>query len=650
MDIFLLLALLVFAVVITSKISNIQEVLNELVRRGLSPLRETKQVHERAQTESEIKDEQKELPAQEDKYTDVVGYIQKKISSGISISEITGMLERSGWGKEDIDVAFSRADITVAEDDNTSVSIPQQREEAVTMEKHEEDPFTVFFKWLANDWLMKVGAFLIILAFGWFVSYSFMEGWIGPGGRITIGIIIGLAILLLGEWRIKEYKNQGAVLLALGSAGILITIFSARAFYPYMFSSTAALVFMFVVVAYLGFSSVRHKSKALAVLALVLGFLVPLLTHSPQPDFVGLFSYLLVVSAGVLWVAGVTGWRPLVPSSLLGMFAYSFMVFGMNMREPLNTDLLFVIALIFAGMYFVVGMAAMVSSRKAYISDLFTAAGVGMFTLMWILVHLDETLWSLATVMLALVFSVGAFSVYRITSMKEPFYVYGSIALVFVGIATALELDGPALTLVAIFEVATVVALIKGVLKDTRLAQYTSLLMIIPGLLSLTSLTSSAWRDGIMHGDFVVVLSMAVALSALGVYFGAMREEGERVSESGIMTFFVFSGLYTLALIWLVPYALFSNDTAIMVVLTIHTVIGLYFYLTGISKGKSAFKIIGVVFLGFVILRLMPLAWELPPVGRVIIFTLIGVLLMSTAFIGRSKKITHDGKTEEGSE
>jgi hypothetical protein len=75
-----------------------------------------------------------------------------------------------------------------------------------------------------------------------------------------------------------------------------------------------------------------------------------------------------------------------------------------------------------------------------------------------------------------------------------------------------------------------------------------------------------------------------------------------------------------------------------MIVLTIHTVAGLYFYLTGVSKSKGSFKTLGLVFIGFVILRLMPLAWDLPLVGRVILFTLIGVLLMSTAFIGRSKK------------
>ena len=60
--------------------------------------------------------------------------------------------------------------------------------------------------------------------------------------------------------------------------------------------------------------------------------------------------------------------------------------------------------------------------------------------------------------------------------------------------------------------------------------------------------------------------------------------------------------------------------------------------LMDLAQEKKDYKLIGIVFIGFVIIRLLPLAWELALVGRVILFSLIGILLMSTAFIGRSKK------------
>ena len=82
-------------------------------------------------------------------------------------------------------------------------------------------------------------------------------------------------------------------------------------------------------------------------------------------------------------------------------------------------------------------------------------------------------------------------------------------------------------------------------------------------------------------------------------------------------------------------HSFYTYDTAIIIALTIYTIIGLYFYLTGVFKNISVFKVAGGILLGLVILRLFPLAWELELVGRVIVFALIGILLMSTAFIGK---------------
>ena len=48
-----------------------------------------------------------------------------------------------------------------------------------------------FVIWLKEDWLMKLGAFLFIVGFGWFVSYAFANNWVGPFGRISIGIVAG---------------------------------------------------------------------------------------------------------------------------------------------------------------------------------------------------------------------------------------------------------------------------------------------------------------------------------------------------------------------------------------------------------------------------------------------------------------------------
>ena len=61
-----------------------------------------------------------------------------------------------------------------------------------------------FIKWVREDWLLKLGAFLILIGFGWFATYAFLNNWVGPYGRIGLGIFAGVAILILGQWRFKE--------------------------------------------------------------------------------------------------------------------------------------------------------------------------------------------------------------------------------------------------------------------------------------------------------------------------------------------------------------------------------------------------------------------------------------------------------------
>ena len=66
-----------------------------------------------------------------------------------------------------------------------------------------------FVKWLKEDWLQKLGSLLLLIGLGWFTTYAFMNNWIGPVGRITLGLILGLVVLVLGHFRIKKYLNQG---------------------------------------------------------------------------------------------------------------------------------------------------------------------------------------------------------------------------------------------------------------------------------------------------------------------------------------------------------------------------------------------------------------------------------------------------------
>jgi uncharacterized membrane protein len=119
--------------------------------------------------------------------------------------------------------------------------------------------FERFAEWLKEDWLLKLGALLLLIGFGWLTTYAFLNNWIGPMGRIALGIVAGASFILLGWWRIRKYIHQGGIFLVLGSTTILLTIFAAREIYGF-FTPLSALAVMFLSTAFVALASVKYKA------------------------------------------------------------------------------------------------------------------------------------------------------------------------------------------------------------------------------------------------------------------------------------------------------------------------------------------------------------------------------------------------------
>jgi len=274
-------------------------------------------------------------------------------------------------------------------------------------------------------------------------------------------------------------------------------------------------------------------------------------------------------------------------------------------------------------------------------TDIITAGLNAVFIIGWILVAVPEVWQSLIAAAWAVVFSIGAFTVYGITSNTRPFFVYGVIAGVFIGVATALELSGPALTIAAIFEVLGVIILTSFMTGSTKITQKTTFLIAIPILLSLASFDSRAWREGIFHGDFVVLFLMTITLLSIGAffYFSGRKAQDKDLIEHTSVPLTVIGGLYTMALLWISLHATLSENAAVTISLAVYTVSGIIMYIKGILQDSKPFKVAGGLFIGLVVLRMLFIdVWNLDILGRIIAFFSIGVLLISTAFLSKKKK------------
>lgn len=496
------------------------------------------------------------------------------------------------------------------------------------------DPLAnTFVEWLKRDVLMKLGALFLLMGVGWFLSYAFIHEWIGPAGRITLGLLTGAGVLALGVWRIKTREHQGAIFTVLGSTIVLLTVFAARARYD-MFDTYSALGLMLLSIVFVAFVSLKYRRNSLALASLILAGIAPYLTASPLQSLHEHFLYLLVIVAGTLWVVYVTGWRNLTLTALVITFISASPYAVMS-----DKILALLWVFIFTAIFFVANIVSLIRQRGGITSEtnLFTALGTAVFLVLWIFTVAPEESRSLLLVAWTLVFSVGSYLVYRSTSLRSPFYVYAGTGVALFAAATAAELDGPVLTIAFTFEIAALVLGATALRLERSVITSLCSLFVVPIVLSFGSLVASSWRYGVIHADFFNLTILTLVLLIVGLFIKEHNtvRNGDDVGTGGVLV--TVSCIYAGVLFWLIMHALISDrDAATTVTLIGYTVIGIGTYYYGKMHEVKAFVTGGTFLLGFVACRLLIIdVWNMDLTGRIITFIVIGILLLSTAFMGR---------------
>lgn len=518
-----------------------------------------------------------------------------------------------------------------------------------TITPQEPDVSDRFSAWIKEDWLMKLGAFLFIIGFGWFVSYAFANNWIGPVGRITIGIVAGAVTMILGFRRMMRYPSQGALFMALGAGMAMLTIFAGRSLYEF-FTPISAIGFDFLIVAFVSFASYKFNVRTLAYTAQVLAFVAPLLTAGITDSYF-LFSYLFFISLATLVLGSVTGWRGLIITSLVFVSLYSIpyvsasrtFYLGYGSRYSMDAPFILNFAYLFAMLYILAGMFAVVKKGVQNIQkEIVLAVLNGLFLFMWIYSVANKEWTSLLFAVWALVFAVSSFVASRFSAKLDPFYAYGSVAVAFVAAATAAQLNGTALTIAFAVEVFLLVAIVLALTKNVKAASTTSLLFIAPAIMSFGSAVQYMISRELFSKDFFVLILMAVLLIVSGRLITSVGKNNQGgVNNNAGSAIIILGTLYIWFTLWQFIHIFMreSPDIATMTTLIIFTVAGLTAYFTGLYNNDIARKVYGTALLAFVVVRLIIVdVWAMELFGRVITFFAIGVLFMSTAFLTKKRK------------
>jgi len=170
---------------------------------------------------------------------------------------------------------------------------------------------------IAGRWLNRIAILFLLLSVSYFLKLAFENNWVGPAGRIAIGILIGSAMLPWSGWLLdRGYSYFSEGIAGLGEAILYVSLWYGWHFYG-LFSPGAAFAAMIVVTALMAAVALGRNSQRIALLSLIGGFLTPILASTGKNQEVVLFTYLLILGAGQLLISVRRHWRFLIPLSFL---------------------------------------------------------------------------------------------------------------------------------------------------------------------------------------------------------------------------------------------------------------------------------------------------------------------------------------------
>jgi uncharacterized membrane protein len=171
---------------------------------------------------------------------------------------------------------------------------------------------------IGSQWFNRVGILAMLIGMAWFLKLAIDNHWIGPLGRVLIGLIAGAALIAWSErFRSHGYASFSYSLKAVGSGILYLSLWAAFSLF-HLIPSGAAFAAMIAVTAFNGFMAWVQDAELLALYAIVGGLSTPLLLSTGENHQITLFSYLLLLDIAVLVLVALRPWSRLLFAAFMG--------------------------------------------------------------------------------------------------------------------------------------------------------------------------------------------------------------------------------------------------------------------------------------------------------------------------------------------
>jgi uncharacterized membrane protein len=508
-----------------------------------------------------------------------------------------------------------------------------------------------FLDWetlIAGRWLNRVGIVALLFAVSFFIKYAFENNWVGPRGRVAIGILIGSALLPWSGWLLRRgYRYFSEGIAGLGAAVVYLSIWAGWHYYR-LFAQGEAFAGMIVVTATMVAVSLGRNSQRIALLALLGGFLTPELVNTGKDQQLVLFTYLAVLTVGLLVLARARDWPWLAPLSFIAVQIY----FWAWYQRFYGSEMLLRTSL-FATLFFLLFAALPV--LRSWRVGLLGAVEIGivLFNAFTYLLALRATLWpdhrwalTLAVLVLSFAHLLVAQSLPAPREGQRPLLklLFAGLALTFVTLAIPIRLDGKWITISWAVEGALLIwSGLRAASPALRAAGY--LLFTVAGF-RLVAFPIPAPR--LLWNARFSTFAVAVASVAVALWFARRHPQEVGHAEKNFLAFLgVAANAYALAALSLEAWDFFgrvqtlelsrglSQQLSLSVVWTAYASALLF---VGVKRRLAVLRWQALALFGVVVGKVF--AFDLSFLDRfyrIISFLVLGMVLLVVSFFYQKK-------------
>ncbi|PYX32984.1 MAG: hypothetical protein DMG77_01735 [Acidobacteria bacterium] len=309
---------------------------------------------------------------------------------------------------------------------------------------------------IGSHWLNRIGIAAVLIGISYFLKYAFDNNWIGPAGRVTIGLLAGIAVVVWSErFRAKGYKAFSYSLKAVGIGTLYLSVWAAFQVYS-LIPSGPAFVMMLAVTSATAAMAWAQDAQLLAAFALTGGFSTPLLLSTGQNREVALFSYVILLDLATLFLVMFKPWRRLLVMSFAGtLLLYIGWYSSFYSRNQLGLTLTF--ATLFFAIFAIAplvtlqpeGEAPLLASIPAVLA--FANAGVYFLQAYVVIEEVDKTdmAWFALALAAVYIFLSRQVHIRRITPGASQIlhFLHLAVALGFITVAIPIRLNAHWITI-----------------------------------------------------------------------------------------------------------------------------------------------------------------------------------------------------------